>query len=53
MQAGGDASEVRATALFQALGYRIVKRYYRADRLGKYGTEPARDRIRMWKDFPR
>jgi ribosomal protein S18 acetylase RimI-like enzyme len=51
MQAGGSADDEPAIALFEGLGYRIVKRYHRPDRVGKYGTEPALDRIRLWKDF--
>jgi ribosomal protein S18 acetylase RimI-like enzyme len=51
MQAGGNADDARAIAMFESLGYRIVKRYHRPDRVGKYGTEPGEHRIRMWKDF--
>lgn len=51
MQAGGSADDGRAIALFESLGYRIVKRYTRPDRESQYGTRRSEARIRMWKDF--
>lgn len=51
MQSGGSADDARAIAMFESLGYRIVKRYTRPDRTSPYGSQPSEARIRMWKDF--
>ncbi|MBT5774761.1 MAG: GNAT family N-acetyltransferase [Dehalococcoidia bacterium] len=51
MQAAGSADDARAIAMFESLGYQIVKRYTRPERETAYGTQASEARVRMWKDF--
>lgn len=51
MQAGGTDGDEPALALFDSLGYRIVRRYTRPERVTAYGAQPSLRRVRMWKDF--
>ena len=51
MQTCGTADDEPALALFESLGYRIVKRCTRSQRVTAFGTQPPAERIRMAKDF--